>query len=322
MKAVFCNEYGPPEILKFAETSKPIPAPNQILIKAVASSVTAGDWRVRSLEMPSGFQLIAPLVLGFKGPRQPILGTELAGIIEEIGYDVSKFKIGDQVMVFTGGAMGCHAQYKCMQEDGMVVQKPSNLSYEEAATISFGAMTSLDFFKRANIKSTDKILINGASGGVGTSAIQIAKYYGCHVTGVCSTDNIDLVKSLGADAVIDYKSHDFTQNGEFYDIIMDTVGNVPYSKCKHSLHNKGRLLQVCAGLVDLLIIPWLHWTTNHIIIAGPGSESKVYLQEIADLAQSGVLKSVIGRTYPFDSIIEAHRYVDTGHKKGNVAITF
>lgn len=204
MKVVVCYEYGSPEVLKFIESPKPIPEPNQILIKTFASSVTAGDWRVRSLDMPSGFQWIAPLVLGFNGPRQPILGAELAGIVEEIGNKVSKFVIGDQVVVFTGGAMGCHVQYKCMSENGMVVKKPTNLTYEEAGTISFGAMTSLDFLKRANIQKTDKILINGASGGVGTAAIQIAKHYGGHVTGVCSTNNLDLVKSLGADVVIDY----------------------------------------------------------------------------------------------------------------------
>lgn len=218
-----------------------MPRDNEVLIKTYATTVTSGDWRARSLNVPVGFGLIARLFFGVSKPRQPVLGTEPAGEIESIGKDVSKFKVGDQVFAFGGAGMGCHAEYKCMPEDGTVALKPTNLTYEEAAALSFGGTTALDFFRRGRLQSGERVLVNGASGGVGTAAVQLAKHFGAHVTGVCSTANVELVRSLGAIHVIDYTKEDFTDSGGTYDIIVDTVGTAPFSRSKDSLKEGGRL---------------------------------------------------------------------------------
>jgi NADPH:quinone reductase-like Zn-dependent oxidoreductase len=321
MKAIVYERYGPPDVLELREIAKPTPKDNEVLIKVHATTVTSGDWRVRSLDLPVGFGLISRLVFGISKPRQPILGTELAGEVEAVGKDVSKFKAGDQVFATSGASMGCYAQYKCMAEDGAVALKPANLSYDEAAAISFGGTTALDFFRRGKLKSGEKVLINGASGGVGTAAVQLAKHFGADVTGVCSTANVDLVRSLGANRVIDYTKEDFTKNGEAYDIIVDTVGTAPFSRSKDSLKEGGRLLQVLGSLPDMLQIPWASMTSSKKVIAGPASERVEDLRLLAQLAEVGEFKPVIDRRYPFEQIVEAHRYVDTGRKKGNVVIT-
>jgi NADPH:quinone reductase-like Zn-dependent oxidoreductase len=261
------------------------------------------------------------LFLGISAPRQPILGTELAGEIAAVGKDVSKFKVGDQVFAFAGARMGCHAEYKCMPEDGALALKPSNLNYEEAAALSFGGTTALDFFRRGKLQRGDRILINGSSGGVGTAAVQIARHLGAEVTAVCSTANADLVRSLGAAHVIDYTREDFTTNGERYDVIMDTVGTAPYSRCKGSLTEEGRLLLVLAGLPAMLQIPWVSITSKKKIIAAPAAERADDLRYLAELAQAGEYRPVISERYPFEQIADAHRYVDSGRKKGNVVIT-
>lgn len=321
MKAIVYERYGPPEVLELREVAKPTPKDNEVLIKTYATTVTTGDWRVRSLNVPVGFGLIGRLVLGISRPRQPILGTELAGEIESVGKDVSKFKVGDQVFAFSGAGMGCHAEYKCMPEDGPVALKPANLTYDEAAAISFGGTTALNFFKRGRLQSGETVLINGASGGVGTAAVQLAKHFGANVTGVCSTANVELVKSLGANHVIDYTKEDFTRNGETYDVIVDIAGTAPFSRSKGSLKKRGRLLLVLGGLPDLLQIPWIAMTSSKRVIAGPAAERAEDLRFLAKLAEAGEFKPVIDRRYPFEQIAEAHRYVDTGHKKGNVIIT-
>jgi NADPH:quinone reductase-like Zn-dependent oxidoreductase len=321
MKAVVYEKYGPPNVLEFAEVAGPAPKDNEILIRIYATTVTTGDWRARSLDVPTGFRLISRLFFGIFKPRQPILGTELAGEIESVGKGVSKFKIGDQVFAYNGAGMGCHAEYKCMPEDGAVALKPSNLSYEEAAAISFGGTTALDFFRRGKLKSGEKVLINGASGGVGTAAVQVARHFGAEVTGVCSTGNVQLVRSLGANHVIDYTEEDFTQNGETYDVIVDIAGTAPYSRSKGSLKEEGRLLLVLAELSDLLQIPWVSMTSRKKVIGGPAAERPEDLLFLAKLVEDGEFKPVIDRRYPFEQIIEAHRYVDAGHKKGNVVIT-
>jgi len=321
MKAFVYTKYGPPDVLHLKEVAKPTPKDNEVLIKTYATTVTSGDCRVRSLNVPVGFGLISRLFLGVLRPRQPIPGTELAGKIESVGKDVRKFKVGDSVFAFSGVGMGCYAEYKCMPEDGAMALMPANLTYEEAATISFGGTTALDFFRRGKLQNGERVLINGASGGVGTAAVQLAKHFGADVTGVCSTANVELVRSLGATHVIDYTKEDFTQNGASYDIIVDTVGTAPFSRSKDSLKEGGRLLMVLGGLPDMLKIPWVLMTSSKKVIAGPAAERAEDLRFLAKLAEAGEFKPVIDRRYPFEQIAEAHRYVDTGRKKGNVVIT-
>ncbi len=318
MKAIVYERYGGPDVLELKEIPKPTPADHEVLIKVRATTVTAGDWRLRTLDVPRGFRIISRLGFGISGPRQPILGLELSGEIESAGKAVSKFKEGDQVFA---NKMGCYVEYKCMPEDGALALKPANLSYEEAAAISFGGTTALVFFRKAKIRSGDKVLVNGASGGVGTAAVQLAKHFGAEVTGVCSSTNLELVKSIGADNVIDYTSQDFTQNGQLYDIIVDTAGTAPFSRSKGSLKEGGRLLLVLGTLPDILQAPWVSMTTSKKVIAGPVGGSAEDLRFLASLAESGRFKPVIDRRYPFDRIAEAHLYVDTGRKRGNVVIT-
>ncbi len=321
MKAVVYERYGPPDVLQLKEVENPTPKNHEVLIKTHATTVTSADWRVRSLNVPVGFGFMSRLVFGISGPRQPILGTEIAGEIESVGKDVSKFKVGDQVFAFSDTGMGCHAEYKCMPEDGAIAFKPPNLSYDEAAALSFGGTTALHFFRRGNLRSEDRVLVNGASGAVGTAAVQLAKHFGVDVTGVCSTANVELVRSLGASHVIDYTKEDFTQNGEAYDVIVDTAGTAPYSRSKASLKEGGRLLLVLGGLPDILQIPWVSMTSSKKVIAGPAAGRGEDLRFLAGLAEAGEFKPVIDRRYPFEQIADAHRYVDTGRKKGNVIIT-
>ena len=321
VKAIVCRAYGSPDVLEMQERPKPVPKDNEVLIRTRATTVTSGDWRVRSRIMPRGFGFISRLALGYARPRQPVLGTELSGDVEAVGKAVTRFKVGDQVFAFSGAGMGCHAEYKCMPENGEVVLKPANLSYEEAAAISFGGTTAVEFFRRGKLESGDSVLINGASGGVGTAALQLAKHHGAEVTAVCSGANAELVRSLGADHVIDYKTTDFTGNGETYDIIVDTAGTAPYPRSKFSLKDGGRLLVVLGGLPDLLRAPWVSLTTRNRVVAGPASGRTEDLRFLADLAIAGKFRPVIDRSYPFAQMAEAHRYVDTGRKKGNVVVT-
>jgi NADPH:quinone reductase-like Zn-dependent oxidoreductase len=321
MKAIVYERYGPPEVLQLKEVEKPAPKNNEVLIKTYAATVTSGDWRVRSLDVPFGFGLIMRLVFGVSRPRQPILGSELAGVVETVGKDVSKFEVGDPVLAFSDAAMGCHAEYKCMAEDGAVVPKPSSLTFEEAAALSFGGTTALDFLRRGKLQRGESVLVNGASGAVGTAAVQLAKHFGAIVTGVCSTANVELVRSLGATHVIDYTQEDFTRNGETYDVIVDTVGTAPFSRGKASLKEGGRLLMILAGLPDMLQALWVSMTSSRQVIAGPVTVRVEDLHFLAGLAEAGEFKPVIDRRYPFEQIAEAHRYVDTGRKKGNVVIT-
>jgi NADPH:quinone reductase-like Zn-dependent oxidoreductase len=321
MKAIVYERYGSPDVLQLKEVEMPTPKNNEVLIKTHATTVTSGDWRVRSLNVPVGFGIIMRLVCGVSRPKQPILGSELAGVIESVGNAVSKFKVGDPVFAFSDAAMGCHVEYKCMAEDGVVALKPSNLTFEEAAALSFGGTTALDFLRRGKLKSGESVLVNGASGAVGTAAVQLARHFGAIVTGVCSSANLELVRSLGASHVIDYTQEDFTQNGEAYDVIVDTVGTAPFSRSKASLKEGGRLLMVLAGLPDMLQAPWVSMTSSKKVIAGPAAVRVEDLRFLAGLAEAGEFKPVIDRRYPFEQIAEAHRYVDTGRKKGNVIIT-
>ena len=321
MKAFVCKKYGPPEVLQLEEVDKPTPNDNEVLIDIHATTVTSGDWRVRSLIVPIGFGLITRLVLGVSKPRQPILGTELAGVVVSVGKAVNKFKVGDAVFAFSDMAMGCYAEYKCMPQDGALALKPPNLSFDEAAALSFGGTTALSFFRRGKLQRGESVLINGASGAVGTAAVQLAKHFGAQVTGVCSTANVEWVKSLGADHVVDYTRDDFTLNRKTYDVIVDTAGTAAFSRCKSSLTKKGRLLMVLGGLPQMLQSPWVSMTSDKKIIAGPALSRAEDLRFLAELAVAGEFKPVIDRRFPFEQMVQAHRHVDTGRKKGNVVVT-
>lgn len=321
MRAIEYNQYGPPSVLHLTEAPKPFPRDNEILIKIRATTVTAGDCRLRALNVPFGFRTLLRLFLGFSRPRRRVLGMELAGDIESVGKAVSKFKPGDSVFAYSGIGMGCYAEYKCMSEDEAVVLKPPNLSYQEAAALSYGGTTALNFLNRAQIKSGETILINGASGAVGSAAVEIAKHFGAEVTGVCSTVNLVWVQSLGADHVIDYTKEDFTGNGKKYDIIFDAVGSAPYSRSKTSLEENGRFLMVNGGLLEMLLIPWITLTSRRKIIGGAAANKVDDLRYLAKLAKAGEFKPAIDRCYPLEDIAEAHAYVDTGRKKGNIVVT-
>ena len=325
MKAVVYEKYGPPEVLQLKDVEKPTPKHNEVLIKVHATTVTTGDCNIRNFVfVPSSFKLMARLMFGLRGPRDKfrILGVEVAGEIEAVGQDVTVFKEGDQVFGIDGVGLGAYAEYKCMREDRGLVIKPANLTYEEAAAIPNGALTAYTFLKKmANTQSGQSVLINGASGSVGSAAVQIAKHFGAEVTGVCSTANVELVKSLGADHVIDYTQEDFTQNGETYDIIFDTVGKTSFSRCKNSLKPKGLYLAGAGGLREFGHMMWTSIMRGKKVLAGISSESKEDLAFLKELVEEGEIKPVIDRCYPLEQIVEAHRYVDQGHKKGNVVIT-
>ena len=321
MKAYICRRYGGPDAVELADVPTPAPSPAELLIKIKVTTVTAGDWRMRTLNVPKGLGLIARLALGLRRPRQPILGTELAGTVEAIGSNVTRFKPGDAVFAFPGGKMGCHAQYRTMPEDGAVAPIPKNLSFEEAAALPFGAMTALDFLRKAGVKAGDQILVIGASGNVGSAVVQLAKHFGAVVTGVASATNLALVVSLGADKAIDYATNeDVTKIRNAYDIIADCVGAVPAAKLRPALKPGGRLLAIAGGLPEMLATLWAP-LTDRKVIAGPADERPAYLQEIVALAESGALRPLIDRRYTFAQMREAHAYVETRRKRGSVVVT-
>ena len=286
MKAYVCRRYGGPEVIELVDVQKPAPKDNEVLIKIAATTVTSGDWRVRTLKVPKGLGPIARLAFGITRPRQPILGTELAGVIEAVGKHVTKFAPGDEVVGFPGAAMGCYAQYRVMAEDGALARKPANLAFEEAASLSFGGTTALHFLRKADLKAGDKVLVIGASGGVGTAMLQLAKHAGAEVIGVTSGANVDLVASLGADRVIDYTKEDFTARGETYDIIADTVGATSFPRCKDVLKENGRLLAIAGGMPEMLASLWRH-ADGKKVIAGPAEERPEDVRLLADLPRAG-----------------------------------
>ncbi|KAA3644987.1 MAG: NAD(P)-dependent alcohol dehydrogenase [Chloroflexi bacterium] len=317
MKAITYTRYGPPEVLQIIDIAKPTPKDNEVLIKIHATTVTAGDWRMRKAE-----PFLARIYNGLLKPTKiNILGFEIAGEVEAIGKDVKQFRPGDQVFASCGIGFGGYAEYKCLPEDGEIAMKPINVSFEEAAAVPIGGNTALRFLREAKLKSGQRILINGASGSVGTYAVQLAKHFGAEVTGVCSTTNVELVKSLGADKVIDYTKEDFTKNPRTYDVIFDTVGKTSFVRCKSLLKENGIYLAGSAGLLEEIQAVWTSRIGNKKLISGTANPSQADLLFLKELIEAGSLKPVIDRSYGFEQIPEAHGYVESFRKKGNVVVT-
>jgi NADPH:quinone reductase-like Zn-dependent oxidoreductase len=321
MKAIVCTKYGAPDVLKIIEIKKPAPKENEVLIKIMAATVTVADCRVRGFDVPVSFWLPAKLALGFSKPRQAILGSELSGVIEEVGKNVRKFKVGDKIFAFSEHKFGAYAAYKCMNENDCIVPKPESLSFEQSAALSFGGTTALYFLRKGNISKGEKVLIYGASGSVGTYAVQIAKYFGAEVTGVCSTGNLKLVKELGADHVIDYTKTDWYSQKERYDVVFDAVGKSNIAKTIKTIKPYGRYIHAVTSPFTELKIRLRLLKSDIKLIGGTFTATAEQVEFIKKLVDEGCLKPAIDRQYFFDEIVSAHEYVDKGHKKGNVTIT-
>ena len=323
MKAIVCTKYGSPDVLQLKEVEKPTPENNEVLIRIYAATVNATDPVMRK-----GEPFISRFFTGLRRPKNPIPGTELAGEIEAVGKDVQQYKEGDQVFAATGTQYGAQAEYICLPEDGPLALKPANMTYGEAAAVCDGAFGALNFLRDAgNIQSGQEVLINGASGSVGTFGVQLAKYFGTEITGVCSATNLEMVKSLGADNVIDYTKEDFTKTGQTYDIIFDAVAKSSFSSCKDALKQGGVYIftgPAPANLLHMLLTSL--FGSKKAVMTAPGMRSSSAKTEdlifLKELIEAGKIKSIMDRSYPPEQIAEAHRYVETGHKKGNVVINF
>jgi len=320
MKAIVCTKYGPPEVLELQEVEKPTPKDNEVLVKVYATTVTSADSRVRSFTVPLSYWLPARLALGLRKPKKAILGSVFAGAIESVGKDVKLFQQGDQVFGYEGHDFGAYAEYLCLPENACLATKPTNMNYEEAAALPWGGITALYFLRKGKIHSGQHVLIYGASGSIGTSAVQLAKYFGAEVTAVCSTTNVDLVKSLGADTVIDYTKEDFSKSGVTYDVIFDAVGKSSFAGCMRSLKQEGIYLQTVAAPALSVRMRWTSMTSSKTLIGGTAVPKTEALISLKELVEVGKIQPVIDRCYPLEHIVEAHRYVDKGHKKGNVVI--
>jgi NADPH:quinone reductase-like Zn-dependent oxidoreductase len=328
MKAVVITEYGPPDVLQVKEVEKPVPKDNELLIKIFATPINYGDLAARDFRritptkfnMPFLFWLPARLYFGLRKPKITILGSEFSGQVEATGKLVKRFKAGDQVYGYLGQSMGANAEFLCMSEDKVVGFKPENMTYEEAACVPYGGIMALTILRKVNIQPGQKVLINGASGGIGSLAVQLAKHYGAEVTGVCSTPRLEYVKSLGADKVIDYTKDDFTQNGETYDLIFDILGKSSFSRCKNSLTQNGVYLLASFKMKQLFQMLWTSMMGSKKVICGMGSENAKDLITLKELVEDGKIMTIIDRCYPLGQTAEAHKYVESGQKKGNVVI--
>lgn len=319
MKAALCRRYGPPEVIEIGEVPRPNVGPKDVLIEVRATTVTAGDWRMRTAEVPPGFGLFIRVAVGFTGPRNPILGGEIAGDVVAVGGAVTRFHPGDKV--FAGRMGGCHAEYVAMPENNVALM-PANRSYEEAAALTFGGLTAITFLRdKAKVQRGERVLINGASGAVGCAAVQLAKHFQADVTAVCSAANAELVTSIGADRVIDYTKEDFSRAVGGYDVIFDAVGNCSFERCREALRPGGRLLLVVGSLGEMIGAMIWPARAGRKVYGGIASINPANLDLLRRLSESGELKTVIDRTYPFERIADAHAHVETGHKKGNVVVT-
>jgi NADPH:quinone reductase-like Zn-dependent oxidoreductase len=315
MKAITYGQYGSPEVLKLAEVAKPTPKDDEVLIKVFTTAVNSGDCRLRRAD-PWAVRLF----FGLTKPNKPILGGVLSGKIEAVGRNVSRFKVGDEVFGSTGMSFGAYAEYKCLPEKGILAIKPINISHKEAGTIPFGGTTALHFVRKAKIRKGQKVLVYGASGAVGTAAIQLAKHYGAEVTGVCSTANVAMVKSIGADKVIDYTKQNFTSSDERYDVVFETVDKLSFADCMKCLTEEGTLILGASGPGNQLKGAWASVTGKRKVLFGMISEKSEDIVFLKELVENGEYKPVVDRCYPLEELAEAHRYVEKGHKKGNVAI--
>ena len=319
MKAIVCERYGSPDVLHLTEVERPVPKDNEVLVRVWATTVTAGDCELRSLRLPPAMQLLVRLGFGFRGPRRKILGQELAGEIESVGKKVKLFKKGDQVFALTGLRLGAYAEFDPLPEKALMAKKPANMTYEQAAAVPLGGLHASYFLRKAGIQSGQKVLVNGAGGSIGTLAVQIAKSFGAEVTAVDSANKLDVLRSIGADHVVDYTREDFTKSGEAYDVIFDVVGKSSFSGCMRSLSEGGFYLLGNPGLSQQ--VRKLRTSGSKKVIGGTISYRTEDLLFLKELIEAGKVRSVIDRVYQLEEIAEAHRYVDTGQKTGNVVIT-
>ncbi|WP_426979654.1 NAD(P)-dependent alcohol dehydrogenase [Pseudarthrobacter sp. O4] len=320
MRAATYRQFGPPEVVRIEETPKPAPRPGEVLIKVHASTLSAADRRARSRSVPKGLQVLAALALGIFRPRTRVLGMDVAGVVEAVGPGVSAFTPGDEVVAMLGARFGGHAEYVSVPQDGAITSKPRNMGFEQAVTLVFGGLTAHGFLTRAAIRPGGTVLVNGASGAVGTAAVQLAKHLGARVTAVCSDANRDLVTSLGAERVIDYATEDFTAGTQTYDVIMDCVGNATFERVESSINRCGALLLVIADLRAILLASGRSRRSGKLVTAGNIKYTAEDLAFLVSLAEAGQYQAVIDRTYELSDIVEAHRFVDAGRKRGNVVI--
>lgn len=321
MKAAITERYGNAETVSIQEIPTPKPSPTEVLIKIKTTTVNSADWRIRSLNVPRGFGLLLRLAFGFSKPRKSVFGLELAGTIVGVGEEVDQFAVGDEVIAFPGSKMGAHAEYIALDENSNILHKPANMDWDAAAALCFGGTTAYDFLmNKGKLNAGERVLINGASGTVGGAAIQIAKYYGAIVTAVCRADNAKLAYQLGADYVIDYRTEDFTTLNQQWDIILDAVGNAPFSRVHHSLFPGGRLLMVVADLPQTLKSLFIKDKDNKRAIAGTAREDYGDIQQLITLFTQGAFKPVIQQVIPFQEVRKAHAILDHGHKRGSLVI--
>ena len=322
MKAIVYEEYGPPEVLKLREVEKPTPGDNEVLIRIGAVTVNMGDCELRRPEIPNTIWFLIRLFFGLRKPRKRILGGYFAGTIEAVGKDVEQLQVGDEVFAATGARFGGDAEYISLPGTYTIAAKPANMTWEEAAAVPLGGLNALHYLREAKVLRGERVLINGAGGSFGTFAVQLAKLMGAEVTGVDSTEKLDLLRGLGADHVIDYTREDFTENGETYDVIFNVVVRSSYSRAMRSLNKGGRyLLTNPAGIFQMLRAPWTSWTSDKKVITRFAPETVEDLVHLRELIEAGKLRSVIDRSYPLEQAAEAHRYVETDRKKGNVVLT-
>lgn len=320
MRAAVAHRFGGPDAVGVEAVPRPRPRAGELLIAVHASDVSIADHRMRSRDLPAGFGLVGPFLLGFRTPRRPVLGMEAAGVVEEVGAGVTAFRPGDRVVAATGALFGGHAQYARLRADGAVTHVPDGMSFEDAVALVFGGQTALPFLRRGGVGPGSRVLVNGASGAVGVMAVQLAKHLGAHATGVCSGRNLELVRSVGADDVVDYEVEDFTTRGETYDAVLECVGNAPFRRARRVLRRGGALLVVVGSLGGLLAAPFQRLGTGIRVVAGDLGASADDLALLMRLADDGVIRPVVDRTYPLEEVVEAHRYVDTGRKRGTVVL--